>query len=446
MTSPLSAGDLDDLFPNTLSKAQKYAVIDELIGTDCLLMSIDWRIWRLAHQFPPEGEWLIWLLLGGRGAGKTRAGAEWVRGQVKAGKKRIALVAPTYNDAREVMICGASGLLNIGAEAERPVYLPSRRRLEWPNGSIGQIFSAEDPDGLRGPQFDCAWVDEFCAWAYPEDTLLNLRMGLRLGDRPQLTITTTPKPLASLKILMAEPGVVVTRAATRDNAQNLSPAFIQSIYEIYGGTRLGRQELNGEILEDREGALWTRALIDNALVGVAPEDIHKTVVAIDPPATSGARADACGLIVAARVGFGARARVFILHDGTVQGLKPDKWAALAVDLWGAWDADYLLAEINQGGEMVKSMLDAIGAQAPVRTVYASKSKVARAEPVAALYEQGKVKHVGSFPALEDELCMMGAHDGQKTGMRKSPDRADALVWAVTDLLLKPRTHPQVRMI
>ena len=236
--------------------------------------------------------------------------------------------------------------------------------------------------------------------------------------------------------------MVVSRATTKDNAENLSPAFMKSVYEIYGGTRLGRQELGGEIVEGAEGALWTRKLIDSVMVSAAPADLQKIVVAIDPPVTSGAKADACGLVIAGRVGYGAQARVFILHDATVQGLRPDKWAALAVDLWREWDADYLLAEVNQGGEMVKSILQAIGSEAPVRTVYASKSKVARAEPVAALYEQGKVKHVGSFPALEDELCSMGAHEGT----RKSPDRADALVWAVTDLLLKPRNHPQVRSI
>ncbi len=402
-----------------------------------------WHKTRRPDQEPPKGKWLIWILLGGRGAGKTRAGAEWVREQVMDNnKKRIALVASTYNDAREVMIGGESGLLNIGPEKDRPRYISSRRRLEWKDGAVAYVFSAEDPDGLRGPQFDCAWADEFCAWSYPDDTLSNLRLGLRLGGEPQLVITTTPKPLPGLKKLMLEPDVKVTRATTKDNAVNLSPTFMQSVYEIYGGTRLGRQELNGEIIEDREGALWTRALIDSVRVDAAPKETQKTVVAIDPPATSGSRADACGLIVATRVGFGAQARVYILHDATVQGLKPDKWAALAVKLWQQWDADYLLAEINQGGDMVKTMLDAIDEQAPVRTVYASKSKVARAEPVAALYEQGKVKHAGSFTQLEDELCMMGAHGN----LRKSPDRADALVWAVTDLLLKPRTHPQVRMI
>lgn len=405
-----------------------------------------WEITRRPNQTPPDGSWLIWLLLGGRGAGKTRAGAEWVLEQVKAGARRVALVAPTYYDAREVMIDGESGLLNIGDELDRPEYLPTRRLLQWPNGAIGQVFSAEDPDGLRGPQFDLAWADEFCAWAYPEDTLSNLRLGLRLGSDPKLVITTTPKPNAALQKLMSEPGVEISRATTKDNEKNLSPAFMRSVYEIYGGTRLGRQELDGEIIEDAEGALWTRALIDSVLVSSAPKDLQKIVVAIDPPVTSGPKADACGLVVAGRIGSGAQARVFILHDGTMQGLRPDKWAALAVDSWRQWDADYLLAEVNQGGEMVKSILQAIGSEVPVRTVYASKSKVARAEPVAALYEQGKVKHVGCFPALEDELCMMGAHEGQKTNMRKSPDRADALVWAVTDLLLKPRKNPQVRMI
>ncbi len=372
-----------------------------------------WDQTRRDDQKPPLGTWLIWLFLGGRGAGKTRAGAEWIRQQVADGAKHIALVAPSYNEAREVMIEGESGLLNIGAEIERPHYMSSRRRLEWRNGAVGHVFSAEDPDGLRGPQFDCAWADEFCAWAYPEDTLSNLRMGLRLGEMPKLVITTTPKPITSLKKLMAEPGVSVSRAKTIDNEKNLSPAFMAAIYETYGGTRLGRQELNGEILEDHEGALWTRALIDRVQVDTAPQELEKTVIAIDPPTSSGATADACGLIVAARVGFGAQAVVYVLHDATVQGLTPNEWAELAVELWDDWDADYLLAEINQGGEMVKTILDAIGAQAPVHTVYASKSKTARAEPVAALYERGKVKHVRSMAALEDELCSLGATNGPK---------------------------------
>jgi len=407
-----------------------------------LAIQPSWAFTRRGDQTPPPGAWLTWLLLGGRGAGKTRAGSEWVREQVADGARRIALVAPTYNEAREVMIEGESGLLNIGVQLERPLYMSSRRRLEWPCGAVGHVFSAEDPDGLRGPQFDCAWADEFCAWAYPEDTLSNLRMGLRLGEAPKLVITTTPKPITSLKKLMTEPSVVVSRAATRDNEKNLSPAFMRSIYEIYGGTKLGRQELNGEILEDQEGALWTRALIDRALVSKAPKELEKIVIAIDPPASSGAKADACGLIVAGRSGFGAQAAVYVLHDATIQGVKPVKWARLAVELWRDWDADYLLAEINQGGEMVNAMLEAIESQAPLRTVYASKSKTARAEPVAVLYERGKVKHVSGLAALEDELCSLGATNTPQ----KSPDRADALVWAVTDLLLKPRPLPKMRRL
>ena len=276
-----------------------------------------------------------------------------------AGARRVALVAPSYNEARAVMIEGESGLLNIGPEKERPVYLSSRRRLEWPCGAIAQVFSAEDPDGLRGPQFDCAWADEFCAWSYPADTLSNLRLGLRLGDNPNLVITTTPRPIEVLKKLMREPGVVTSRAKTKDNEANLSPAFMSAVYETYGGTRLGRQELNGEILEDTLGALWSHALIDGVRAGQAPP-FEKVVIAIDPPVTSGPRADSCGIVVAARTGFGADAKAYILHDGTVSGRTPEGWASHALSLWAHWDADYILVEVNQGGEMVKSVFKAVG--------------------------------------------------------------------------------------
>ena len=399
-----------------------------------------WRELARDDQLPPNSDWLVWLLLGGRGAGKTRTGAEWIRAQITNGARRIALVAPTYNEAREVMIEGESGLLSIGCPPERPIYHSSRRRLEWPCGAVGHVFSAEDPDGLRGPQFDCAWADEFCAWSYPDDTLSNLRLGLRLGATPRLVITTTPKPIAALKALMKEDGVEVTRSATMDNKPNLSPAFMSAVYSIYGGTRLGRQELSGEILEDMQGALWTRGLIERARTDHIPA-FDKVIIAIDPPVTSGARSDACGLIVAGRSGEGRRALVTILHDGTVQGRTPEGWAKHAAALWESWDADYILAEANQGGDMVHSVFRAVGSPALVRTVYASKGKAARAEPVAALYEQGRVRHAGSFPKLEDELCLMGAD----IKMAKSPDRADALVWAVTELLLKARTDPNPRI-
>lgn len=383
------------------------------------------------------------MFLAGRGTGKTRSGAEWVRERVKQGARRIALIAPSYCDARAVMIEGESGLLNIGYPTERPKYQSSLRQLTWPNGAIAQVFSAENPDGLRGPQFEYAWADEFCAWSYAEETLSNLRFGLRLGRDPKLVITTTPKPTKALLDLIKQDGVVITKAKTSDNKAFLADGFIETVENIYGGTRLGRQELDGEIIRDYQGALFTHQLIDNNRTHKMP-DFNKVVVAIDPPITSGERSDACGLIVAGRSGEGAQAICTILHDGTVQGLRPNQWANKAIELWRAWDADYLLAEINQGGEMVKTILAAINSQTPIHTVYASKSKSARAEPVAALYEQGKVKHFGTFPELEDELCKLGVKEYQEKAT--SPDRADALVWAVTDLLLKARPQPKMRQL
>ena len=394
------------------------------------------------EQIAPGGDWVIWVFLGGRGAGKTRAGAEWIRSQVRQGARRIALVAPSYADAREVMIEGESGLKNIGMPSEKPRYESSRRRLIWPNGAVGHVFSAEDPDGLRGPQFDTAWADEFCAWSYAEETLSNLRFGLRLGTNPRLVITSTPRPIVALRNLLLEPSVMVRKASTLANKAHLSPVFMRTIFDTYGGTRIGRQELSGEILDDIEGALWTRKMIDVALVKETPR-FEKVIIAIDPPVTSGAKADSCGIIIVGRTGFGRDAKAYILHDATVQGLSPERWAKHVLVLWEKWDVDYVLIEINQGGEMVKSVFNAIGADIVIRTVYASKSKSARAEPVAALYEQGRVKHIGGFAKLEDELCALGI-GGYFAG--KSPDRADALVWAVSDLLLAPRMNPRVRAL
>lgn len=398
-----------------------------------------WEIYARRDQLPPPEPWLIWLLLGGRGSGKTRAGAEWIRSQVADhGKRRIALVAPTLTDAREVMLEGESGLLSIGLPTERPTFISSRRRLEWPNGAIGQVFSAEDPDGLRGPQFDCAWADEFCAWTYPDYALSNLRLGLRLGVNPQLTITTTPKPLPALSKLLASTGVKTIRVTTADNAQFLAPTFLAAMEDAYGGTRLGRQELGGEFLMDAEDALWSRAGLEASRVRDSP-DMDKIIVAIDPPVTSGAKSDACGLVVVGRTGHGRHTKAIVLFDGTVQGLSPEAWSAKAIGLYHRWQADYLLVEVNQGGEMVRSVLATVDPKIPVKTVYAKKSKHLRAEPVAALYEQGRVHHVGTFPQLEDELCMLGT-----SSMRRSPDRADALVWAVTELLLTSRSAPRIR--
>jgi len=294
------------------------------------------------------------------------------------------------------------------------------------------------------PQFDAAWADEFCAWSYPDETLSNLRLALRLGDDPRLVITTTPKPIPALKSLMKASGLLMTQGRTADNADYLAPTFMSAMDEAYGGTRLGRQELSGEFIEDLPGALWTRDMLERAFTPTAPE-LSKIILAIDPPVTSGARSDACGLIVAGLAGqgdmVGRAAKAYILHDGSVQGHSPEGWAKAAIKLAQGWDVDYVLAEVNQGGEMVSSVLRMFDSHIPIRTVHASRSKVARAEPVAALYEQGRVMHVGRFTELEDELAVMGTET-----LRKSPDRADALVWAVSELLLKSRAMPRIRQL
>lgn len=392
-------------------------------------------------QVAPKEDWNIWLILGGRGSGKTRSGAEWVRRQtVFGGVQRVALVAPTLNDAREVMLEGDSGLLNIGPPSERPKYISSRRMLEWPGGAVGYVFSAEDPDSLRGPQFDCAWADEFCAWSHPEDTLSNLRMGLRLGDEPKLVMTTTPKPLPALKTLMATPGVVVTQSRTKDNAAHLSPGFVEALTATYGQSRLARQELGGEVMFDFEGALLSREILDKARVSSAP-DLDLIIIAVDPPAASHKDADACGIIVAGRSGRGPEAKAYVLADLTVQGETPERWAAHIAKAAQDWDADIIVAETNQGGDMVRAVLNAAGVQVPIQPVFAKRSKKARAEPVSLHYTQGRIAHVGAFPELEDELCRLGT-----SALKGSPDRADALVWAATYLLMNCVAEPRFRQV
>lgn len=407
-------------------------------------MSHDWELLARDDQIDvalPMDDWRIWLLMGGRGSGKTRAGAEWIRAQVADHNCRhIALVAPSLSDAREVMLSGESGLLNIGFPSERPKFISSRRRLEWPNGAVGHIYSAEDPDSLRGPQFDAAWADEFCAWNYPHDTLSNLRLALRLGTQTRLVVTTTPRPIPALNALIKQPKIVISRARTYDNAANLAPSFIEAMEASYAGTQLGRQELDGDLIVDYAGALWTRKLIEMRRVAAAPE-LSRIIIAIDPPASSGPKADRCGLIVAGMAGTGRATSAYILHDGSVQGLSPEGWARRAVSLYHEWEADSLLAEVNQGGDMVKTILQQCDPNVPVISVHARRGKTARAEPVAALYEQGRVFHCGRFDALEDEMALMGSQ-----AMKHSPDRVDALVWAVHELILKPKHSPRVRQV
>jgi phage terminase large subunit-like protein len=402
-----------------------------------------WQFFSHPHQRPPEfaqggAPWTTWLILGGRGAGKTRAGAEWVRAQARVAGARIALVGETLHDAREVMVEGVSGLLGVHEDRARPEWIPTRGRLEWPSGAVAECFSAEDPDSLRGPQFSAAWCDELAKWRHAEATFDMLQFGLRLGTRPRQVITTTPRPIRLLKKIMADPATALTRAGTAANAYHLSPAFLKTIVARYRGTRLGRQEIDGEVIEERPDALWSRASLEACRLTAAPA-CSRIVVAVDPPASATRQSAACGLIAA---GLGGDF-IYVLADETARGLSPAGWARKAIALWRRYEADCLIVEVNQGGDMVRQVIRDEDASVPVTPVRAHRGKYLRAEPVAALYEQGRVKHCGGFSELEDEMCDFGP-DGLSSG--RSPDRLDALVWAVTALTYGARPQPRVRML
>lgn len=411
----------------------------------------DRQVWARDDQLPPAatatGEpWRTWLILGGRGAGKTRAGAEWVRAQAlgvaplaAAPARRIALVGETLIDARRVMLEGVSGLFEIHSGDERPEFQASKLQLVWPNGAIAQLFSAEEPDSLRGPQFDAAWCDEIAKWRNADATWDMLQFGLRLGANPRQVVTTTPRPIGLLKRLLADETVAVTRATTADNAGNLAPSFVAEMMRRYGGTALGRQELLGEIIDEQAGSLWRREWIEAHRVKAAP-DLRSVVVAVDPPVTATATSDACGIVVA---GVGPDGRAYVIADRTIQGREPVVWARAAVAAYADFSADRVVAEINQGGDLVVTVLRQIDPAVAVRCVRATRGKWLRAEPVAALYAEGRVAHVGSFDALEDQMCAFGA-DGLARG--RSPDRLDALVWALTDLMVSGAGRPGVRTL
>jgi len=399
-----------------------------------------WDIFAHEHQRVPQADWTTWLILGGRGAGKTRAGAEWVKQVAQNdGNAQIALIGETEHDVREVMIEGVSGLLAVHTGEERPQWIPSRRRIEWKNGAVAQAFSAEQLESLRGPQFSAAWCDELAKWRQAESTFDMLQFGLRLGERPRQVITTTPRPIALIKRLKADSATAVTHASTQANAFNLAPAFLDTILKRYGGTRLGRQEIAGEIVEERNDALWSRAMLEGCRISAPADDLKlsRIVVAVDPPASSTKGADACGLVAAGRAGD----IIYVLADETVSGLSPQGWAMKAIALWRRVRADCLVAEVNQGGDMVRAVIGEADRTVPVTAVRATRGKWLRAEPVAQLYEQGRVKHAGAFPELEDEMCDFGL-DGLSSG--RSPDRLDALVWAVTALTFGARGEPRVR--
>lgn len=402
-----------------------------------------WPFWARPNQLEPEGDWNTWLILAGRGFGKTRIGAETIRSWVcgptplAPGKcSRIALVAETAPDARDVMVLGESGLLAVHSKDFRPTYHPSKRVVVWPNGAQAWLYNAVEPDQLRGPQHDAAWCDELAKFRYMQETWDQLQFGLRLGTHPKAIVTTTPRPLPLIRKMLVDPTVYTTRGSTFDNEGNLASTFIHAIHERYSGTRLGRQELEGEILEDIPGALWNRSSIDNARIyeETAP-DYERVIVALDPATSSEEGSDETGLV---GVGMARNkegyAEGYVLADRSLRG-SPEEWANAAVKLYRELQADKIVAEKNQGGEMVTAVIRAVDRSIPVELVHASRGKVVRAEPISALYEQGRVHHVGRFDKLEDQMCLFSV-DNVRDSNNGSPDRVDALVWGLTSIFDK----------
>lgn len=362
--------------------------------------------------------------MSGRGWGKTRTGVEWVIDTAKQHPGwRLALVARTAADVRDTMVEGESGIMACSSPTFRPEYEPSKRRITWPNGAQATTFSAEEPDALRGPQHHAAWADELASWKYPDDTWDMLQFGLRLGENPRVVVTTTPRPIKLVGTLIGDPMTSVTRGSTFENAANLAASQVAKFRARYEGTRLGRQELGGEVLDDVPGALWVRDQIDKLRIKTAPE-MARVVVAIDPAATSGEDSDETGIAV---VGKGVDGEYYVLADRTCR-MSPHGWATRAVTAFDEFKADRIVAEVNNGGEMVELTIRTVRAEAPYTAVHASRGKRVRAEPIAALYEQGKVHHVGCLPELEDQMCTF-----LPEGNEKSPDRVDALVWGLTEL-------------
>ncbi len=391
---------------------------------------------------PPEGAWRSWVVMGGRGAGKTRAGAEWVRSRVEGGKptepgacRRIALVGETFDQVRDVMIFGDSGIMACSPPDRRPEWKAGERKLIWHNGAEAQAFSAHDPEGLRGPQFDGAWVDELAKWKKGEETWDMLQFALRLGDDPRVCVTTTPRNVLVLKRLLETPSTVVTHAPTEANRANLAASFLEEVRARYEGTRLGRQELDGALLEDAEGALWTGAILDEAYIERVPE-LDRVVVALDP---SVGGSDACGIVAVGAVTRGEPRdwRAYVLGGCTGEGVSPTGWARAAIAAMERFGGDRLVAEVNQGGKLVDEVLRQVDPMVSLKTVHASHGKAARAEPVAALYEQGRVKHVAGLDRLEEQMMQMTVSGFQGKG---SPDRVDALVWAIFELMIEPAAN------
>jgi phage terminase large subunit-like protein len=425
------------------SREQVAAFVRKLTASDLAELDPLYEMWAHKSQLPPEGGWRVWLMLAGRGFGKTRAGAEWIDRLARARSGvRIALVGATIEEARRVMVEGVSGILKVACGRRGRVrWEPSLGRLRWPNGSEAQLFSGDHADGLRGPEHDFAWCDELAKWREAEAAWVNVQFGLRRGRRPRALITTTPRPMELFDRIMEDEWTVTTRGKTSDNV-NLDERVVDILTATYGGTRIGAQELDGELLADVEGALWTRAVIEKARVAPpGPGEFNRIVVGVDPPAGAGEGSDACGVVVCGSKGEA----LSVLEDATVRGLSPEGWASRVAAAAARWDTAQVIAEANNGGAMVESVLKAADTGLKVRLVHASRGKSARAEPIALKFETRKAFFAGEFPALEAELCGMIAGGGYE-GPGRSPDRADAMVWAMTALSETRSGVPRVRRL
>ena len=439
MSLPITANDL-----RALPDSEVADILRKLGPKQAEELRYNWEFWARPEQLEPEGDWNAWLALAGRGWGKTRAGAEWVRHRIKKGDKIVHCVAPTKGDVRRVMVEGDSGLLNVCWKGDKtyrgkaigfPVWSPTNNTLTWENGAKAVFFSAEDPERLRGPQAYSAWTDELCAWRNAQETWDMMMFGLRLGRKPQVFITTTPKTTKLLRNIISDPKTHISKGSTFDNAANLAGTFLDAVKKTYEGTRLGRQELYAEILDEASGALWNRELLFKCEVD--KEDVpplSRIVVAVDPAVTNKTDSDMTGMVVA---GIDQDGIAYVLEDHT-DNYSPKEWAEKAIQLYHEHMADRIVAERNQGGDMVRHTLQTEDENVPIKLVHASRGKMARAEPVSALYEQGKVKHVKGLNELEDQMVQW-----EPLGSIGSPDRLDAMVWAITDLSLNGYAKPQL---
>lgn len=417
----------------TLPEKQRKVFVETLSDDEIRWLLYDWEEWGRPNQQTPPGDWVIWLILAGRGWGKTRTGVEWIRSKIEPSPfpLELALIAETKRDGREVIVHGPAGFIQSCPPWNMPKWESSKPALTWPNGSVGHLYSGEEPDQLRGPSFHFAWVDEWAKYQYPVETMDNLELALRLGDHPQMIITTTPRPLPMLKEKLSDPDVVLTRGHTDENRANLAASYIKRVIKKYEGTRLGRQELAGDILEDVEGGFWTRALMDTHRL---PKDARlpemvRIAIAIDPAASTGEHANETGMFAG---GVGTDGICYIFHD--LSGIfEPEQWGNRAIRNYDRFHADAIIGERNNGGDLVERNVRACegGQRVNFRTVWASRGKHIRAEPVATKHQQGKIKFVGSFAAMEDQLIFFTPEGYEGVG---SPDRAEAFIWLVWFLL------------